>query len=467
MSTSLTVADVVANPSLGTHLVSGAQGLDRTVLWAHSCEMQDPHRWLGPNELLMTIGMCIPPGSRAQRDFIAELDNAGLAGITIGDHQIAPRLTKAMIAESDARGFPILSTDVHTPFAAIGRTVAAANADSQTMGVLRLAKLYQVVSQQTPESRRSGAPLRDLFGTPLTVIDDETGCVVIGDGGPHLGKSRSHALGTHRPTHLVVENDAQLDAFSLVHLSRVLAVDANSILQTAAEAVRESTAALEAALRWPARAGQAVAQVWKEDVGSFRTIVCDEGLRFRVPLALTLAGLRPLTAPTGGRLVIVVPVDELAGVRSVLDTMNATAGVSAEHWNVRDIDGAMEEAVSEFVVALRSDEIWREFRGERLTLLARSRSEADQIIEQVLGPLATVGERNTELRETLFSFLDHDLSWTRTAGALGLHRQSLVYRLNQVENVTGRSVRSMSDLSEFWLARKAWKTFVVSNTRYD
>lgn len=465
MSSSLSVADVVENPSLGTRVVSGARGLGRTVLWAHSCEMKDPHRWLGPNELLMTIGLCVPTGSRAQREFIAELDDAGLAGITIGDHEIAPHLTKAMFAESDARAFPILVTDVGTPFAALGRTVAAANSDTQAMGVLRLAKLYQVASQQTPESRRSGAPLSDLFGTHLAVIDDESGCVVIGEDTPRAARSRSHSLATHRPTHLVVENDAQLDAFSLVHLSRVLAVDANAVLQTAMEAVREGTSALEGALRSPARARHALALVWGEKSGPFRTLICGADFHSRIPLALVLAGLRPLTALTGDRLLVVVPHEELETARSVLDSIGATAGVSAEHWNPSDIDGATKEAVSEYAIALRSDERWREFHGEHLTLLARSQSEADDIIEHVLGPLATAGERNAELRSTLFSFLDHDLSWTVTAAALGLHRQSLVYRLNQVEKLTGRSVRRMNDLSEFWLARNAWRSFLAATPR--
>ena len=91
-----------------------------------------------------------------------------------------------------------------------------------------------------------------------------------------------------------------------------------------------------------------------------------------------------------------------------------------------------------------------------MSLLARSRSESDRIITSVLGPLAEHTPRYTPLRETLFAFLDNDTQWKTTAEKLGLHRQTLVYRLDQVEGLTGRSVRRTSDLSDFWLARTAW-----------
>ncbi|WP_309081624.1 PucR family transcriptional regulator ligand-binding domain-containing protein [Zhihengliuella sp.] len=114
MAKSLTIRDLVASPVLGTRTHSGAAGLDRPVLWAHSCELKDPARWLQPHELLMTVGMCVPAGSDAQRAFIADLDDAGLAGIAIGDHGFAPPLTPALADESNARGFPVLLTEQQT-----------------------------------------------------------------------------------------------------------------------------------------------------------------------------------------------------------------------------------------------------------------------------------------------------------------------------------------------------------------
>ncbi|CAN5318084.1 hypothetical protein BH18ACT9_BH18ACT9_17900 [soil metagenome] len=91
-SAGLRVSDLVADPTLDTHVVAGADGLDTPILWAHACELPEPARWLGPNELLMTMGACVPPGSQAQQEFIAGLAEAGLAGMTLGEKVAPPSL---------------------------------------------------------------------------------------------------------------------------------------------------------------------------------------------------------------------------------------------------------------------------------------------------------------------------------------------------------------------------------------
>ncbi|HEX2246167.1 MAG TPA: PucR family transcriptional regulator ligand-binding domain-containing protein, partial [Arthrobacter sp.] len=314
----MTVADLIDNPSLDSRLLSGGSGLDRTVLWAHSCEMPHPERWLGPHELLMTIGLCIPQDAQAQREFIAGLDEAGLAGIAVGEHGLAPRLTNAMLAESDARGFPILATHPDTPFAAIGRTVAAANADNQTMGVLLLAKLYQIAGQRDAASRRSGADLGDLFGTSLTVFDEATGCILVGEGLLAPSVSRAHSLRTHRPSRFFVEEDSALDGFALMHLAQVLAVDVNTIIQEAMERIGEGAAALELALSGRKEGQAALLSAWGGTSGAFRAVVTACDVELRVPLALVLAGVRLAVLESAERIVLAFPVHELERVKTIL-----------------------------------------------------------------------------------------------------------------------------------------------------
>ena len=89
----LTVSDLVATASLDSHFLAGEKGGERRVLWAHSCEMPNPENWLGPHELLMTVGLCVPSSALDQVDFIRRLNAAGLAGIMIGDHTLAPPIT--------------------------------------------------------------------------------------------------------------------------------------------------------------------------------------------------------------------------------------------------------------------------------------------------------------------------------------------------------------------------------------
>lgn len=458
MASTLTIADLASDPGLDTRIVSGDRGSERAVMWAHSCEMSDPTRWLGPHELLMTVGLCIPTGSQKQRAFIASLDDAGLAGIAIGDDDMAPHLTKALFAESEARNFPVLITGQDTPFAILGRTVAAANADRQTMDVLMLAKLYQVAGRRDADALRTGAQLSDLFGTTLTVVDDATGCVVIGPGVVASPGLRAHKLRTQRPTHLLLSPDARLNGFALVHLSQVLAVDAAGLLQDANDIARRGAEAFQAAL---AGSRSAMATWWGENSVAYRVFVTESGATATVSMALALAGLSAAVVETGGRTVVAVPSTDVAEAQRIAGAVGVRAGVSSEQRDLADLSGALSEAASEYDDPNASERLWSEFHGQSVSLLARSHSESMRIVETVLGPLAEENNRSSPLRSTLFCLLDNDLRWSDTARKLGLHRQSLIYRMEQVEKVTGRSVRRTRDLAELWLARSTWEQYAA------
>ncbi|MDQ7877081.1 PucR family transcriptional regulator ligand-binding domain-containing protein [Microbacterium sp. QXD-8] len=452
-----TIADLVSDPTLDTSLVSGGDGLDRTVLWAHSCEMAHPDKWLGPHELLMTIGLCIPHGAQQQRDLIARLDDAGLAGIAVGDDGLAPRLTKALLAEADSRGFPVLMTGPNTPFAAIGRTVAAANAERQTMSVLGLAKLYQVAGQRDQGHHRTIADLSDVLGVRLTVVDDATGCVLLGRGALAPTAARAYPLRTHRPTRLMIDAATPLDSLTLVHLTQILTVHANAVAQDAQARMGDGAGVLEQALAGRLNVRGELLRLWGEETAAYRAVVTTSDTPLRLQTALAVAELPTTAIENDGKIVIVSPTHRLEELRALVQEICPESGVSAAHRDLGDVSAAVAEATAEHAAVRGRGEHWREFQGEQVSLVARSRSEAAQIIDTVLGPLAREEQRYVLLRETLFAFLDNDLHWSLTAQTLGMHRQGLVYRLNRVEALTGRSVRRTQDVSELWLARTAWR----------
>ncbi|WP_259670626.1 CdaR family transcriptional regulator [Streptomyces sp. ID38640] len=59
---------------------------------------------------------------------------------------------------------------------------------------------------------------------------------------------------------------------------------------------------------------------------------------------------------------------------------------------------------------------------------------------RVLGPLARGGGSHGMLVETLEVFLAHHGSWARTAAALQLHVNSVHYRIQRIESLTGRDL---------------------------
>jgi PucR family transcriptional regulator, purine catabolism regulatory protein len=458
------IADLVADPALDTRVVAGADGLDRPVLWAHTCETPEPTRWLGPNELLMTMGACVPSGSRAQRDFIAGLDQAGLAGMTVGEEVVSPRYTQALLDEADRRGFPVLFTGPRTPFAALGRAVAAASVDEQTARVLLLSRLYQRTNSQDRQERRSGRGLRDIFHTTISVVDEATGCVVIGEQPvelvPESSGSHRRPLRTQRPTHVLIGDPSRLDAFALVHLSQVLEVDANAILQDAERDAHRGSDVFTAWLsdRELFATTSALEDIWGHGRTAYRVVASRTSRVARAHLALALSDVPALTLDTGAGLLTACRDSDLARVRQLLEVVADECGVSDLHSTLEEAGAAVAEATSALDSAGPAHS-WQVFDAEHISLLPRSRREARTLIDAVLGPLSDDGARMTGLRTTLFAFLDNDLRWQATADQLGIHRQTLVYRLQQVEAATGRDIRTTKDIAELWLARTAWARF--------
>jgi purine catabolism regulator len=83
----------------------------------------------------------------------------------------------------------------------------------------------------------------------------------------------------------------------------------------------------------------------------------------------------------------------------------------------------------------------------------RSITEAQAMVERILGPvLAYDRERASELVPSLAAFLRCNRSWQQTAAELFVHKQTLVYRMRRVEELTGRKLSDTSAIADLWLA---------------
>lgn len=137
--------------------------------------MQDPTLYLGPHELLMTIGLCVPKDPAEQAAFVARLDDAGISGLMIGDHDPAPPLSPEMFAEADRRNFPILLAGVNTACAVVARHVAAANWFTESLQVLKLSKLYHVATYAEKDLTSLLHEVVPALRAGLSMVDAVTG----------------------------------------------------------------------------------------------------------------------------------------------------------------------------------------------------------------------------------------------------------------------------------------------------
>lgn len=461
-ATVLRVDDLVSTASLNVRVLAGEGGLGREVLWAHSCELSDPTRWLGPHELLMTVGLCIPSEPSAQAQFVQQLDDAGLAGLMIGDHEVCPPISERMLEEAARRQFPLLLAATETPYAAVARHVAAANTSSQIMQVLKLSKLYQVTANADDDTDALVRSLGSLLHVGLRVEERRTGLPILeyeaGSATEAELTTRRYPLqGVHQSDLLISEfPDEPLDSFVLVHLRKVLEVTVDRIISAADRRAEVSARVLGGLLNGtkPHETDHLLAPHRASEGFQIAAFSSENG-----PLVARAVALREIPLIVGaGRTchLALMPVAVAPQLRALGEPRNVQFGVSSVFSDHADVAVASQEAEKVLAASQQSGRLWTEFEGITISVLARSHREAEGIIGGVLGPLAEDTAAAVRLRETLFAYLRNDRQWRETADDLGIHRQSLAYRLKRIEELTGLSVTKSSDLSAFWIASQAW-----------
>ncbi|MFF9498899.1 PucR family transcriptional regulator [Streptomyces sp. NPDC014656] len=129
------------------------------------------------------------------------------------------------------------------------------------------------------------------------------------------------------------------------------------------------------------------------------------------------------------------------------------AGVAAPRRGLGDLDLCWHEATAAARTALAQPRFaplahWSGLGPYRL-LTALPRTGPDPAVRTLLGPA------HTELARTAEVFLDHAGQAGRTAAALGIHRQTLYYRLSRVEQLTGLDLDAGEDRLLLHMALKA------------
>lgn len=80
-----------------------------------------------------------------------------------------------------------------------------------------------------------------------------------------------------------------------------------------------------------------------------------------------------------------------------------------------------------------------------------SREAKADFLQEVL-PAASETAVTQDLRDTVLAFAQHGQNIAETARSLFIHRNTLLYRLEKIEEETGRDIRKFEDLLVLWLA---------------
>jgi purine catabolism regulator len=492
----ITVAELVAVPLLNIRFQAGAEGGSRLVTWAHTSDLPNATEWLAPGDLLMSNGLNLPEDAAGQVTFLDELASAGLSGLAVGDDMHAPPLAAAFLERAEELAFPVLAIPRDVPFVAVSRAVASANSDEEHKRLVQTVQLYEAL-RGAVSSGRSGAALLGELGRQLAcrllLLDLATALPVLSaEPDPpsgladrlvedlqgrdnvfpavlrvELNGTSAFALSvpTRRPTALVALHDGEPapDLALLHHAANIAALEVERIHADREQTLRLGSELLAAMVEHriePASAAQRLGELGiapeSAVLVAFRPST-SAASHNNLHHELAQRGLPHLVLWSPQRCVVMVPDTEEAriGLRAAVGP-DVALGVSDP---LRRADRARDASREARWAQTAAHHLTRPLvrYGEATPLfLPRTLGEAEIAADRVLGPILAYDEAHgTELMRSLSVFLEENRSWQRSAELLHVHKQTLVYRMHRVEELTGRDLRSTADVVQLWMGLRA------------
>jgi len=162
-----------------------------------------------------------------------------------------------------------------------------------------------------------------------------------------------------------------------------------------------------------------------------------------------------LTKRTGASVLLMAHVDR--GIRTLAQEVGSAVGLSDPVSRSSRLADAHREAVWALQGARATgSKIVRYGEDAASPFLPRDRGELRAIVRHILGPLLEYdAEHDTPLVASLRIYLARNRSLKETSEALHVHKQTVVYRMRRVEELTGRRLGRIEDIVDFWLALRA------------
>jgi PucR family transcriptional regulator, purine catabolism regulatory protein len=489
----ITVRELIENPHLKSTLIAGSDGLERKISWAHSCELNDPSPWLTGEELIMTSGLALPPSKKEQVSYIERLIKAGASGLAIGKELHAPEITKALLVIADENEFPILLTDYEVPWIAISKTVASANSNQNHAQVIQTLRIYDVlrksINHTSPEKIID--MLNKIIDSKLNVLDANNNRQLFKSEKKDLTKELKDVLPLDTNSTIGINQNKRVVVQLPIPSTRptILQAVSNSITPPDPIVLRHITTILglivERETSFLERQTRLGAEIFREiiegqvtdDIASILLkehglggdslciIACSPNEKAfeyeRLHYWLNDFKIPHLITSRENGLLILLPknLDTISNLRSeVQDSMYI--GISDSIIRLSRIQDAYQEALW----ALNSAEtknINIVHYGDNFPIspfLPRNRLKAEELVKQVLGNLLKYDDNHkAELTKTLYIYLNENRSWKNTAEKLHIHKQTLVYRIHRIEEITGYRLDDISNIAELWLTLEAAK----------
>jgi purine catabolism regulator len=484
------LTDVLANAELSLRLLDGErEALSRPIRWVAVTELADPRPFLSGGEFVLTTGLRQRTAA-AQREFVARVAEREVVGLGFGTGLTHNSVPAATLAEARAHGLPVLEIPYSTPFIAVDRFVADRILEEQYGRFHDLLVEHDRLARSLLSGRGLGAlveSLHQILDAPVMVVDRQGRVLAAAPASAawpveQILYAAAHGTvgppGAGLPTAIPVQVEESVLAYLCCRPPRRSA----DVLPYAVALVGLELARRQAVLAGQRQlAGQVLEDVVRGTIttadaerrlASFGVRAADEHAVLVGTVAAGGGDLRrelvaspPLpeatTAVLENCLVAVIgpgqPLHEAAhlmhahlgqqGVGPQVGIGGWYTGVSGLRWSYYEAHEAMTRGpgINE-----------REPMSISGLLLASEDVPLRDLAEDVLRPLREFDSAHAgALIPTLRAYLDADGSVAAVADRLIVHRNTVRYRLAQIERLTGRSLTSTAARVQLWLALSA------------
>lgn len=486
----ITVAELVAEPQLGLTLLAGSTGADNRITWAHTSDLPRLWEWVTGGELMMTNGLSIPADADGQVALAEALVDSGASALAIGEKMHAPELQPEFLRACDRLALPLINIPYPLPFIAIARSVAESSLLEESRRLRQTARVYDLLrTAGASEDHWQSLVLRlaTELDSELFVVDRR--CLhpwhpegqplpefLVEEWSPHPGHVSvagknfqwhrihgRHVLTMDIPTHanalLVVlpASEPHPDAVVLLHAATVLGLQLARIVLSLEGRHRLAGEFLLQALDGRLGTAEMERRLEAFEVPPQGFVVAsmsaDDGDRLaNVHIELWRHGTSAASLRRNHRLHVVVAADvadellvHCAGAGTVMGVSSAAAV------------GGLQQALQESLWALGSA------KANKLGLARYAEGpswlgltgfeEGTALVQRLLGPIFEYEQRQDgDLMVTLKTYLDSQRSWQKTASTLFTHRQTIIYRIRKIGELTGLDMGETSTLAQLWLA---------------
>jgi len=470
----LSVQELLQTPSLGLTCLAGQQGTVRLIGWAHTVELPDPWHWVSAGDLVMTTGLGLPAEAESQVHWLKQLSLRKISALLCALAPTAPPLSKELLQAAERLRLPLLGADFSLEFARLSRLVIGSVLRAERLRFATLEGLFQhwakALHEQQDLSERL-AQMGDYLHLNLALEDEQSGRLIASTTNPPLAEpSEALSIGGRSQARLRLwprdnhppsaSGDKSLLLRSLVGL---LALELERQRLERDSQRREGAALLHQLLQ--ADSELSIARPLLEQRGLFGALVLlaaqppNRELLPDLHHRLALHGLSPLMLEQDG-LFILLAADTEENLSAIFTQLGKPCpiGISSTLAGGNGFAEGLRQARLALAQAKENGQSVQRYGEAAVGLLPHSLSEARLLVERSLSALMDYDQQHgSALLTTLMQFLDNNSQYKATCLELGIHRQTLVYRLKLIEQLTKLKPSTSEGLARLWLAVQAGK----------